>query len=179
MRIDGSYLELSINTIHLLFSDFNDGEIQLINSDFINQKSLLMTNFVINTMKGYFNNSADSDEVTQVARDILRYRDSINKIHLIIVSTNKKSERLKTTLSLKPISIGNKEFNVDLTLLDIEGIFETKSASFKRDDIEIEIVNDSRMSESDCQLETNFGIFDCGIDMEMANLEKAIRSLCN
>lgn len=137
MRIDGSYLELSINTIHLLFSDFNDGEIQSINSDFINQKSLLMTNFVINTMKGYFNNSADSDEVTQVARDILRYRDSINKIHLIIVSTNKKSERLKTTLSLKPISIGNKEFNVDLTLLDIEGIFETKSASFKRDDIEI------------------------------------------
>ena len=47
------------------------------------------------------------------------------------------------------------------------------------DDIEIEVVNDSRMRESDCQLETNFGIFDCGIDMEMANLEKAIRSLCN
>ena len=69
-----------------------------------------MTNFVINTMKGYFNNSADSDEVTQVARDILRYRDSINKIHLIIVSTNKKSERLKTTLSLKPNFIGYRRY---------------------------------------------------------------------
>ena len=33
--------------------------------------------------------------------------------------------------------------------------------------------------DTDCQIETNFGIFDCGIDMELANLEKAIRSLCN
>ena len=58
-----------------------------------------------------------------------------------IISTNKKSERLKTTIALKPITIGNYEFNIDLTLLDIEGIFETKSASFKREDIIIQTKN--------------------------------------
>ena len=46
-------------------------------------------------------------------------------------------------------------------------------------DIDIEVVNDNKMKDTDCQIENNFGIFDCGIDMELANLEKAIRSLCN
>lgn len=46
-------------------------------------------------------------------------------------------------------------------------------------DVEVEIINDNKMGESDCQLETSFGLFDCGIDMELSNLEKAIRSLCN
>ena len=35
MRLDASYLELSINTVHLLISDFNEGEIQPINKEFI------------------------------------------------------------------------------------------------------------------------------------------------
>ena len=135
MRLDASYIELSINTIHLLYADFNDGLIQPINNESIQNKAALMTNFVLNSLKGYFNNSADSDQTTQTARDLRKNIDLIRKIHLIIVSTNKKSERLKTTLSMKALEIGNKTFDVDLTLLDIEGIFETKSASFKRDDI--------------------------------------------
>ncbi len=135
MHIDAAYLEMSINTIHLLFSDWNDGDIKPINSESINFRASLMTNFIHNTLKGYFNNAPDSNETTQIAKDIKRNVDLIRKIHLIIISTNKKSERLKTTLSLKPFNVGMKSFDVDLTLLDIEGIYETKSASFKRDDI--------------------------------------------
>ncbi len=135
MRLDASYLELSINTIHLLISDFNDGEIRPINKEFINQKATAMVNFIHNAFRGYFNNSADSDITTQMAREIRKNIDLVKKLHLIIISTNKKSERLKTTIALKPITIGNYEFNIDLTLLDIEGIFETKSVSFKREDI--------------------------------------------
>lgn len=135
MRLDASYLELSINTLHLLYSDFNENDITSINNEYINSKASLMENFVVNSFKGFFKNGADSSETTQLAREIIKNVDSINKIHLIIISTNKKSERLKTTLSLKPIEIGNKKFERDLTLLDIEGIFQTKSASFKRDDI--------------------------------------------
>ena len=60
MRLDASYIELSINTIHLLYSDFNDGPIQPINNESIQNKAALMTNFVLNALKGYFNNSADS-----------------------------------------------------------------------------------------------------------------------
>lgn len=138
MRIDASYLELSINTIHLLISDFNDGEMQFINKDFINQKALVMENFIHNTLKGYFKDSADSNPITQVAREIVKKISLVKKLHLIIISTNKKSEKLKTTIGLKPVIIGNIEFNIDLTLLDIEGIFETKSASFKREDIVIQ-----------------------------------------
>lgn len=135
MRLDASYLELSINTVHLLIADFNDGEIQTINNEFINQKATLLVNFIHNTFIGYFNNSADSDITTQMAREIIKNKDLIKKLHLIIVSTNKKSKLLKTTIALNPITIGNYEFNIDLTLLDIDGIFETKSATFKRDDI--------------------------------------------
>lgn len=141
MRLDASYLELSINTVHLLISDFNEGEIQPINKEIINQKAASMANFIHNAFRGYFNNSADSDITTQMAREIRKNIDLVKKLHLIIISTNKKSERLKTTIALKPITIGNYEFNIDLTLLDIEGIFETKSASFKREDIIIQTKN--------------------------------------
>lgn len=46
-------------------------------------------------------------------------------------------------------------------------------------DIAIEIVNDASLSENDCLIETDFGIFDCGIDREMDNLVKDIRALCS
>ncbi len=45
-------------------------------------------------------------------------------------------------------------------------------------DVSIEIVNDMNLDARDCQIETDYGIFDCGIDMELSNLEKDIRSLC-
>ncbi len=137
MRLDASYLELSLNTIHLLYSDFNDGDIYPINNEFIKQKTTYMVNFFYNALKGYFKQSAESDSTTQMARDIVKNISAIKKLHLIIISTNKKSDRLKTTIGLKPINIGNIEFNIDLTLLDIEGIFETKAATFKREDIVI------------------------------------------
>lgn len=46
-------------------------------------------------------------------------------------------------------------------------------------DVEIEVVNDAALDSSDCQIETSFGVFDCGIDMELSNLVKDIRSLCS
>ena len=46
-------------------------------------------------------------------------------------------------------------------------------------DVEIEVINDAMLDSSDCQIETSFGVFDCGIDMELSNLVKDIRSLCS
>ncbi len=46
-------------------------------------------------------------------------------------------------------------------------------------DVSIEIVNDMNLNGRDCQIETDYGIFNCGIDMELSNLEKDIRSLCS
>lgn len=45
-------------------------------------------------------------------------------------------------------------------------------------DVSIEVVHDTGLSGRDCQIETDYGIFNCGIDMELSNLEKDIRSLC-
>ncbi len=46
-------------------------------------------------------------------------------------------------------------------------------------DASIEIVNDVNLGASDCLIETDSGVFDCGIDMEFTNLVKAIMSLCS
>ena len=46
-------------------------------------------------------------------------------------------------------------------------------------DIDIEVVNDANLDTSGCFIETSFGVFDCGIDMELNNLVKDIRSLCS
>ena len=45
-------------------------------------------------------------------------------------------------------------------------------------DVTIDVVNDMSMSEEACIIETATGVYDCGIDMVMTNLEKDIRSLC-
>ena len=46
-------------------------------------------------------------------------------------------------------------------------------------DIDIEVVNDANLEASDCQIETSFGVFDCGIDMELNNLVNDIKALCS
>ncbi len=45
-------------------------------------------------------------------------------------------------------------------------------------DVTIDVVNDMSMDEQDCMIETATGLYNCGIDMVMTNLEKDIRSLC-
>lgn len=46
-------------------------------------------------------------------------------------------------------------------------------------DVNVEVVNDASLGTGDCHIETNFGVFDCGIDMELNNLIKDIKSLCS
>ena len=46
-------------------------------------------------------------------------------------------------------------------------------------DVDIEVVNDMTLGAEDCIIETESGVFNCGIDMELSNLEKDIRSLCS
>jgi flagellar assembly protein FliH len=45
-------------------------------------------------------------------------------------------------------------------------------------DVTIDVVNDMTIDEEACIIETATGVYDCGIDMVMTNLEKDIRSLC-
>lgn len=45
-------------------------------------------------------------------------------------------------------------------------------------DVTIDVVNDMNLEENDCIIETATGVFNCGIDMVLSNLEKDIKSLC-
>jgi len=45
-------------------------------------------------------------------------------------------------------------------------------------DVTIDVVNDMNLEENDCIIETATGVYNCGIDMVLSNLEKDIRSLC-
>lgn len=46
-------------------------------------------------------------------------------------------------------------------------------------DVEIEVSGDFGMDDSGCMIETESGIFDCSIDLELSNLIRDIRSLCS
>lgn len=59
--------------------------------------------------------------------------------------------------------------------------FETHIPEIKEkigNDISIEIVNDMELTDESCMIETDSGVFNCGVDMQLSNLEKDIRSLC-
>ena len=46
-------------------------------------------------------------------------------------------------------------------------------------DATIEVARDSKMTKADCRIETDFGIYDCGVDLELDGLCRDIRSLCS
>lgn len=134
MQIDGGYLDLPANTIDLLITDYNPGAITTITNELINTKSRLMINYVENTLKGYFTDAEDSNEAVQLAYSILNNIDSIDKIHLIIISTNKLSTRIKTFEYPDYIYRG-KRFKVELDVIDIQMIFNSKLKDFKKEPV--------------------------------------------
>lgn len=46
-------------------------------------------------------------------------------------------------------------------------------------EVSIELVFDATLDDSECLIETDSGVFDCGIDMELNNLVNDILSLCS
>ena len=56
------------------------------------------------------------------------------------------------------------------------GIEEIKEKIGK--DVSLEVISDMTLSEEACLIETESGVFDCGIDTQLNNLMKDIQSLC-
>ena len=82
--------------------------------------------------------------------------------------------------TLMNVEVG-KEFHIRVSSSNYKFI-ESRIGDIKEkigNDIEVEIVNDMTLGPEDCIIETESGVFNCGIDMELSNLEKDIRSLCN
>ena len=82
--------------------------------------------------------------------------------------------------TLMNVEVG-KEFHIRVSSANYRFI-ESHIGDIKEkigNDIDVEIVNDMTLGPEDCIIETESGVFNCGIDMELANLEKDIRSLCS
>ncbi len=136
MHIDAAFLDIPSNVLNLLYADYNEGEIASITNEFIKHKSQLLISFFENVLKDYFDTAEKSSEAYQLAENIKKNIEYINKLHLFIVSTNKLSKVVKK-IKLPEVSFKDRTFQVIVDILDIENIYRSKLASFKKDDIVI------------------------------------------
>ncbi|MCI8483620.1 MAG: flagellar biosynthesis protein [Lachnospiraceae bacterium] len=74
---------------------------------------------------------------------------------------------------------GTKDFQVRVSLKDYEFVENHKSEITEQvgDAVHVEIMADTSLKERQCMIETDSGIFDCGTDLQLDNLIKALRSL--
>ena len=140
MHIDAASLDIPSNVLNLLYADYNEGNITSITNESINHKSRLLINFFENVLKDFFDDAEKSSEVYQLAAEIKKNVEYINKLHLFIVSTNKLSKVVKK-IKLDEISFRGRVFKVIVDILDIENIYRSRLPSFKRDDIIINCSN--------------------------------------
>ena len=136
MRIDAGYLDVSANTLNLLYADYNPNEMESITNEFLKNKAQLLVNFFENCLKGFFAECEKSDETVQFANDVYDQRYSIYRLHLFIVSTNKLSKVVKK-LKQPDFEYKGQVYKVDLDVLDIEGIYKSKLSGFKKDELVI------------------------------------------
>ena len=87
MHIDAAFLDIPSNVLNLLYADYNEGEIASITNEFIKHKSQLLISFFENVLKDYFDTAEKSSEAYQLAENIKKNIEYINKLHLFIVST--------------------------------------------------------------------------------------------
>ncbi|MCL2855174.1 MAG: AIPR family protein [Defluviitaleaceae bacterium] len=140
MHIHAGSLEISTNTINLLYADFNAADIENITNTSIQASSAQMTNFVENAAKGYFANGEQSNPAVQLGLDIKRNLSSVHKIQLFIISTNQLSRRVKS-IELEEIEIQGKTYKVELDVIDIEKIYNAQLATSEKEDVVIDVAD--------------------------------------
>lgn len=150
MHINGGYFEASANTLHLVSLDYNSGDFgTMLKSDF-DKAVTYLKNYFEAVLMGYFKNGEKSDAAVQFSYEILRNvtTQNIYKINYIIATTDRFSGGCKT-YSASPLVIGNYEFQVDITSIDMEAIYKTKLSGFKKDPIIID-TNDFNIDGIPC-----------------------------
>lgn len=74
---------------------------------------------------------------------------------------------------------GTKEFQVRVSLKDYEFVEEHKKYITDQvgQAVHVEIMADAALQERQCMIETDSGVFECGMDVQLENLTKTIKSL--
>lgn len=137
MKIDAYSVDQVSNKVNLIIADYNEEEVKTITNEQKNNMSQLLINFFENVLKGFFRETEQSAMYTQASFDILRNIESINKIHLFILSTNKISTKVKDLL-LEPFIYQGKTYKVKLDVIDFDRIYKARAEMFEKEDIIIE-----------------------------------------
>ncbi len=74
---------------------------------------------------------------------------------------------------------GTKEFQVRMSLKDYQFAEEHKHEITEQvgDSVQVDIMADASLTEGQCMIETDSGVFDCGVDVQLEHLIKSLRSL--
>ena len=74
---------------------------------------------------------------------------------------------------------GCREFRVHLGENSYAYVSEHKAGLQQRvgEDLRIDVIEDAALTEEQCMIETEAGVFDCSVDVEMKNLIKEIKTL--
>lgn len=156
---------------------------------------------------GYLAGEEQSREEAQQIRQDLE-RQYANKGQSLQEEYDKKSAAMEADIVDAIIQVFDRVFHIQFedqraillhlvqnTMQDIQGekhfkihacadniaFFETKLPALREkvgSDVELELVYDASLSQEGCRIETESGVFDCGIDTELSNIYKEIRSLC-
>lgn len=93
-----------------------------------------------------------------------------------------KKEMLLNLVSHTLMNIGDeKHFRVRVAAAQVAFLEKRRAEILDQigHDIELDILPDTSMKENDCVIETDSGVFDCGLDTQLENLIRDIRSLCS
>lgn len=76
---------------------------------------------------------------------------------------------------------GEKKFRIKVAESNVLFLEERKEEIMDRigHDLELEIVTDTAMNGNECIIETDSGVFNCSLGVQLENLIKDIRSLCS
>lgn len=102
----------------------------------------------------------------------------MNKVFQVEIKTERSLLLGLIKSTLASVEIG-KKFRIRVSEKSFEDL-----ESHKQDildgvgsDVEMDLVKDFSLEDTDCIIETNFGVFDCGMDCHMENLIRRIKML--
>lgn len=134
MQIDAGGIDLEANTVNLMYTDFNQGECTTLTNTFLTAKCKLLMSFFDNSLKTHFNNAEPADPAVQLAHEIKQKIGYIGSVHLFVISTNKLSTAVKE-LIIPDYQLGERIIPVSVDVLDINKIYQSRMAGFKKEDV--------------------------------------------
>ena len=74
----------------------------------------------------------------------------------------------------------DSQFMIHVSPKDYEKVYEKKAellSKVSRDNIRLEVIEDVTVADRQCIIETENGVFDCGIDTQLSELKKRFKLL--